>query len=64
VVQALMPYIKDQCAKGGKLSHVTRHILGLFQGQPGAARWRRHLSEHAHYAKIEMVEKALKLMVA
>ncbi|MCZ6850002.1 MAG: hypothetical protein O7F75_14295, partial [Alphaproteobacteria bacterium] len=28
--------------------HIPRHILGLFQGVPGARAWRRHLSENAH----------------
>jgi tRNA-dihydrouridine synthase A len=27
---------------------MTRHMLGLFQGVPGARAWRRHLSEQAH----------------
>ena len=27
---------------------LSRHILGLFQGQPGARAWRRHLSQQAH----------------
>jgi tRNA-dihydrouridine synthase A len=27
---------------------MTRHVLGLFQGQPGARRWRKHLSEQIH----------------
>jgi tRNA-dihydrouridine synthase A len=30
------------------VSRISRHILGLFQGQPGARAWRRHISENAH----------------
>jgi len=30
------------------LNQMTRHILGLFHGQPGARKWRRYLSEYAH----------------
>ncbi|MEQ1714124.1 MAG: tRNA dihydrouridine(20/20a) synthase DusA, partial [Hyphomicrobium sp.] len=30
-----------------RLNNVVRHILGLYQGQPGARRFRRHLSENA-----------------
>jgi tRNA-dihydrouridine synthase A len=43
---------------------MTRHILGLFHGQPGARAWRRHLSEHAPKAGagIEVVSEALCLM--
>lgn len=48
VIQAMRPYVEDQLAKGVRLQSITRHILGLFQGQPGARHWRRHLSEWAH----------------
>jgi tRNA-dihydrouridine synthase A len=34
-------------AAGGRLSHVTRHMVGLFQGVPGARRWRQILSSEA-----------------
>ena len=34
--------------RGAPLSAITRHMLGLFQGLPGARAWRRHLSENAH----------------
>ncbi|SEM50305.1 tRNA-U16,U17-dihydrouridine synthase [Loktanella fryxellensis] len=48
VVHAMLPYIADHLAAGGRLGQVTRHMLGLFQGQPGARQWRRFLSENAH----------------
>ena len=48
VVHLMLPYIADHIAQGGKLGQVTRHMLGLFQGRPGARGWRRHLSENAH----------------
>ena len=48
VVMALLPYIDQVIAGGGKLSYVTRHILGLYQKMPGARKWRRFLSENAH----------------
>jgi tRNA-dihydrouridine synthase A len=47
VVEALMPYVEELLSRGGHLSGVTRHILGLFAGQPGARGWRRVLSERA-----------------
>jgi tRNA-dihydrouridine synthase A len=47
VVMALIPYINDHLADGGRLHNVTRHILGLFFGVPGARTWRRILSEKA-----------------
>lgn len=48
VIDRLMSYIERELSSGTPLKHITRHILGLFQGQPGARAWRRHLAEHAH----------------
>lgn len=48
IVAELVPWVDAQCAEGVPLHRITRHILGLFQGQPGARIWRRYLSEHAH----------------
>jgi tRNA-dihydrouridine synthase A len=64
VVRAMYPYIEAELAKGTYLGHITRHMLGLFQGIPGARQWRRHLSENAHKpgANIETVEQALALV--
>jgi tRNA-dihydrouridine synthase A len=48
VVEAMIPYLEAHLREpGGKVSHVTRHMLGLFNGQPGARKWRRSLSENA-----------------
>ncbi|MEL7367470.1 MAG: tRNA dihydrouridine(20/20a) synthase DusA [Myxococcota bacterium] len=46
VVRALVPYAEQWVVEGGRLHSLTRHILGLFTGQPGARAFRRHLSEH------------------
>ena len=48
VLDAFLPYVERELAGGTPLSAMSRHILGLFQGQPGARAWRRHLSEQAH----------------
>lgn len=48
IVEAYLPYLEQQLAQGIRLSNITRHILGLFQGEPGAKYWRRSLSDHAH----------------
>lgn len=45
VVNQYLPYILDQLAQGESFSRVSRHLMGLFQGQPGARQWRRMLSE-------------------
>ncbi|WP_069384048.1 tRNA dihydrouridine(20/20a) synthase DusA [Halomonas caseinilytica] len=46
--RALRPYIARRLEEGARLNHLTRHLLGLFQGCPGGRRFRRHLSENAH----------------
>ena len=45
--QALIPYIERELARGTRLSAVTRHMLGLFRGVPGARAFRRHLATQA-----------------
>ncbi|KFK92254.1 MULTISPECIES: tRNA dihydrouridine(20/20a) synthase DusA [unclassified Serratia (in: enterobacteria)] len=64
IIEALYPYIERELANGTYLGHITRHILGLFQGVPGARQWRRHLSENAHKpgADVRVVEQALSLV--
>lgn len=46
-VMALMPYAAKHIANGGKLSNISRHILGLYHGQPRGRQFRRFLSENA-----------------
>ena len=48
VIAALLPFAEQHIAQGGQLNHVTRHILGLYHGVPGAKKFRRHLSENAY----------------
>ncbi len=62
LIRAFFPYIEDQLAKGACLWHITRHILGLYHGQPGARTWRRHLSTHGpgKNAGLEVIQQALK----
>ncbi len=50
IARAMLPYIERHLAAGGKLHDITRHMLGLFTGRPGARAWRRVLSEGAHGA--------------
>jgi tRNA-dihydrouridine synthase A len=44
----MLPYIEAHLSSGGRLNQITRHMLGLFTGRPGARHWRRVLSERAH----------------
>lgn len=55
------PYIENQLSKGAKLNYMTRHIIGLFNGQPGGKQFRRHISENAYKpgAGVEVVEEAM-----
>lgn len=47
-LERMLPYIERELAAGTELKNMTRHLLGLFTGEPGARAWRRHLSEQAH----------------
>ena len=47
-VLGMRSYVEAHVRAGGRLAPITRHMLGLFSGQPGARAWRRHLSQHAH----------------
>ncbi len=64
IVAGLLPYVREQLAHGTSLHHMTRHILGLYQGVPGARRFRRHLSEHAFKpdAGLAVLEDAVALV--
>ncbi|KZD12319.1 tRNA dihydrouridine(20/20a) synthase DusA [Oceanibaculum pacificum] len=50
LLRGFIPYVERELAEGTPLNHMTRHILGLFNGLPGARAFRRHLSENAHRA--------------
>ncbi|MEM7721197.1 MAG: tRNA dihydrouridine(20/20a) synthase DusA [Pseudomonadota bacterium] len=61
VVIEMFPYIERHLTEGGRLNQITRHMLGLFAGRPGARAWKRRLSEEAHRdgSGPEVVEAAL-----
>ncbi|MEY8882387.1 tRNA dihydrouridine(20/20a) synthase DusA [Donghicola sp. XS_ASV15] len=62
IVEKMLPYIETHLTAGGRLNQITRHMLGLFAGQPGARQWRRYLSENAHVSNAgpETLLEALK----
>ena len=66
VARAMLPYAEAALARGVPVKSITRHILGLFNGLPGARLWRRHLSEQAHRpgAGLEVIEDALAKVMA
>jgi tRNA-dihydrouridine synthase A len=49
VVERLLPYVERELVEGTPLRAITRHVLALFNGLPGARAWRRRLSEAAHH---------------
>ncbi len=59
IVHSMMPYIVTHIEQGGRLHQITRHMLGIFHGRPGARMWRRTLSERAHCSGPELVLEAL-----
>lgn len=60
IVRSMLPYIETELNAGTALKHITRHMLGLYQGVPGARVWRRHLSQQATVdgAGIEVIREA------
>ncbi|MCO4769474.1 MAG: tRNA dihydrouridine(20/20a) synthase DusA [Deltaproteobacteria bacterium] len=64
VVRRMLPYIEREMTDGTTLHRAARHMLGLFAGQRGAKRWKRHISEGAHRpgAGPELIEAAADLV--
>ena len=64
VIASLAPYVERHITDGGRLQHISRHIIGLFQAVPGAKIWRRHISQNAHLkgADYSVITDALKLV--
>jgi tRNA-dihydrouridine synthase A len=47
IVESMLPYIQGELDRGVRLHSISRHLLGLYHGQPGGRLWRRHLGEAA-----------------
>ncbi|HEX7777281.1 MAG TPA: tRNA-dihydrouridine synthase, partial [Parvibaculum sp.] len=64
VLEAFMPYVARELARGTHLHAMSRHILGLFQGMPGARAFRRYISENApkRDAGAEVIRDAMALV--
>ena len=63
VMEQMLPYVERQLAEGARLHHVSRHMLGLYQGQYGGKQYRRYLSERAHkeISGIQVLREAMAL---
>jgi len=64
VLEAYLPYVERELEKGVHLHAMTRHILGLFQGMPGARAFRRYISENAPRAgaNADVIRNAMALV--
>ncbi|MDF2940350.1 MAG: tRNA-dihydrouridine synthase [Gammaproteobacteria bacterium] len=63
IIEKLIPYIEAELAKGTSFKSISRHILGLFHGEPNARVWRRVLSDpqyQQNHSGIKLIEIALK----
>ncbi len=65
IIEQLIPYIDHSLSKGVPLKDITRHILGVYQGLPGARRWRQILSQEAYKpaANTNVVRQALQQVI-
>jgi tRNA-dihydrouridine synthase A len=65
-VRRYLPYVQAELDRGTRLMAITRHMLGLFQGRPGARAWRRLLTveSHAPGAGAEVIERALAVVAS
>ncbi len=64
IIERMRPYIAAHLEAGGRLHQITRHMMGLFAGQPGARAWRRCLSEEGTNpaAGLDVLESAISAM--
>jgi tRNA-dihydrouridine synthase A len=64
VINQMLPYIENEIRNGERLGHISRHMVGLYSGVPGARAWRRYLSENAYRqgAGVEVIHEALDAM--
>ena len=64
ILEHFLPYVDEELTKGTALRHITRHILGLFQSQPGGKKFRRYLSENAYKsgADLNVLKQAMQLV--
>jgi len=64
ILELFLPYVARELKHGTALRHISRHILGLFQSQPGGKKFRRYLSENAYKpdAGLSVLEHAMQLV--
>ena len=63
VAEKMRSYLKKHCDNGGKPHQVTRHMIGLFHGLPGAKIWRQYLSNTLLHNNIDFYDEALAAVI-
>lgn len=65
LIESMCDYAAQHIASGGLLSHVTRHMIGLFNGRNGARRWRQILSNNASKrdADVHVIKEAFSALI-
>ena len=64
IVRAMSDYVKRRFDLGVRPHAITRHMLGLYHGAPGARAWRRFISENAPSARGDILDRALEALTA
>jgi len=66
VLQEYIEYAEQRIANGSRLNHLSKHVVGLYHGEPRSRLWRRHISENAHIpgSSTEVLKAAYTEMVA
>ena len=63
IAEEMRPYLKEHFDQGGKPHQVTRHMIGLFHGLPGAKIWRQYLSDTLLHNNIDFYDEALAAVI-
>ena len=64
VVRSMSHYLKREFETGVRPHSITRHMLGLYHGAPGARAWRRYISQNASAGRATILDEALEAMRA
>ena len=59
IADDMRDYLQGHCANGGSPHQVTRHMMGLFHGLPGAKAWRQLLSQASSSSNLDFFDEAL-----
>ena len=63
IVRQMADYAESQLGQGVRIEQITRHMLGLYAGQPGARNWRRFLSERSRdWQDADLISRSLEFV--